>query len=39
MKKFKNFTPNLRFTYESSEIIISFFDLIITIPERKFKTT
>ena len=39
MEKFNNFTPNLRFTYASSEKSISFFDLIITVSERKLKTT
>ena len=43
LKKFKeefnNFIPNLRFMYESSEKNISFLDLIITISERKLKTT
>ena len=39
MEKFNNFTPNLRFTYESSEKTISFLDLIITVSERKLKTT
>ena len=39
MKKFNNFTPNLRFKYESSEKSISFLDLIITVSERKLKTT
>ena len=39
MEKFNNFTPNLRFTYESSEKSISFPDLIITVSERKLKTT
>ena len=38
-EKFNNFTLNLRFTYESSEKSISFLDLIITVPERKLKTT
>ena len=35
MEKFNNFTPTLRFTYES----ISFLDLIITVSERKLKNT
>ena len=39
MEKFNNFTPNLRFMYESSEKSISFLDLIITTSERKLKTT
>ena len=39
MKKFNNFTPNLRFTYECSEKGISFLDLIITVSEQKLKTT
>ena len=39
MEKFNNFTPNLRFTYESSEKSISFLDLIITVSEQKLKTT
>ena len=39
MEKFNNFTPNHRFTYESSEKSISFPDLIITVSERKLKTT
>ena len=34
MEKFNNFTPNLRFTYESSEKIISFLDLIMTVSEQ-----
>ena len=34
-----NFTPNLRFTYDSSEKSMSFLDLIITVSERKLKTT
>ena len=38
MEKFNNFTPNLRFTYESSEKSISFFDLIIIVSEQKLKT-
>ena len=38
IEKFNNFTPNLRFTYESSEKSISFFDLIITVSEQKLKT-
>ena len=37
--KFNNFTPNLRFAYESSEKSISFLDLIITVSEQKMKTT
>ena len=39
MEKFNNFTPNLRFTYKSSEKNISFPDLIITASQRKLKTT
>ena len=39
MEKLNNFTPNLRFTYESSEKSTSFLDLIITISEQKLKTT
>ena len=39
MEKFNNFTPNLRFTYESSKKSISFLDLIITLSEQKLKTT
>ena len=39
MEKFNNFTPNLRFTYESSEKSISFLDLIITVSGQKLKTT
>ena len=39
MEKFNNFTPNLRFTYESCEKSISFLDLIITVSEQKLKTT
>ena len=39
MEKLNNFTLNLRFTYESSEKSISFLDLIITLSERKLKTT
>ena len=38
LKKFNNFTPNLRFTYESSEKGILFLDLIITESEQKLKT-
>ena len=38
MKRFNNFTPNLRFTYESSEKSILFLDLIITVSEQKLKT-
>ena len=38
MEKFNNCTPNLRFTYESSEKSISFLDLIITVLEQKLKT-
>ena len=38
MEKFNNFTPNLRFIYESSEKSISFLDLIITVSEQKLKT-
>ena len=34
MEKFNNFIPNMRFTYESSEKGISFFDLIITVSEQ-----
>ena len=39
MEKFNNFTPNLRFTYESSEKSISFLNLIITVSEQNLKTT
>ena len=39
MEKLSNFTPNLRFTYESSEKSISFPDLMITASEQKLKTT
>ena len=39
MEKVNNFTPNLRFTYESSEKSISFLDLVITVSEQKLKTT
>ena len=39
MEKFNNFTPNLRFTFESSEKSISFLDLIITVSDRELKTT
>ena len=39
MEKFNNFTPNIRFTYESSEQSISLLDPIITVSERKLKTT
>ena len=39
MEKFNNFTPKLRFTYESSEKSVSFLDLIITVSEGKLKTT
>ena len=39
MEKFNNFTPNLRFTYESNEKSTSFLDLIITVSEQKLKTT
>ena len=39
MEKFNNFTPNLRFTYESSEKGISFLDFIITASKQKLKTT
>ena len=39
MEKFNNFTPHLKFTYESSEKNISFLDLIITVSEQKLKTT
>ena len=39
MEKFNNFTPNLKFTYESSEKSVSILDLIITVSERKLKTT
>ena len=39
MEKFNNFTPNLRFRYESIEKSVSFFDLIITESEQKLKTT
>ena len=39
MEKFNDFTPNLRFTYESSEKRISFLDLIMTVSEQKLKTT
>ena len=39
MEKFNNFTPHLKFTYDSSEKSISFLDLIITVSERKLKTT
>ena len=39
MEKFNNFTPNLRFAYESSEKSVSFLDLIITVSEQKLKTT
>ena len=38
-EKFNNFTPNLRFTCESSEKSISFLDVIITASEEKLKTT
>ena len=39
IEKFNNFTPNLRFTYESSEKIISFVDLTIAVLDRKLETT
>ena len=39
MENINDFTPNLRFTYESSEKSISFLELIITISEQKLKTT
>ena len=39
MEKFNNFTPSLRFIYESSKKGISFLDLIITVSEQKLKTT
>ena len=39
VEKLNNFTPNLRFTYETSEKNISFLDLIITVSEQKLKTT
>ena len=39
MEKFSNFTPNVSLTYEPSEKSISFFNLIITVSERKLKTT
>ena len=39
MEKINNFTPNLRFTYESSEKSISFLDLMINVSEQKLKTT
>ena len=40
LKKFtEKFTPNLRFTCESSEKSISFLDVIITASEEKLKTT
>ena len=39
MEKFNNFTPNLRFTYESNKKSISFLDFIITLSEQKLKTT
>ena len=39
MEKFNNFTPNLRFTYESSEKSISLLDIIIIVSEQKLKTT
>ena len=38
MEKFNDFTPNMRFTYESTEKSISFFDLIVTVSEQKLKT-
>ena len=38
IKKFNNFNPNLRFTYESSEKSFSFLDLIITVSKQKLKT-
>ena len=38
MEKFNNFTPNLRFRYESNEKRVSFLDLIITVSEQKLKT-
>ena len=34
MEEFNNFTPNLGFTYDSSEKSISFLDLIITASEQ-----
>ena len=37
-EKFNNFTPNLRFTYGSSEKSILYLDLIITVSEQKLKT-
>ena len=37
MEKFNNFTPNPRFTYESSEKGISFLDHIITVSEQELK--
>ena len=39
MEKFNNFTFNLRFMYKSREKSISLLDLIITVSERKLKTT
>ena len=39
MEEFNNFTPNLRFTYKSSEKSTSFLDLIIAVLEQKLKTT
>ena len=39
MGKFNNFTPNLRFTYESSEKSTSLLDLIMTASEQKLKAT
>ena len=39
MEKFNNFTPYLRFTYESREKSISFLDHIIIVSEQKLKTT
>ena len=39
MEKLDNFTPNLWFTYESSEKSVSFLDLTITVSEQKLKTT
>ena len=38
MDKFNNFTPNLRFTYESNEKSISFLELVITVSEKELKT-
>ena len=39
MGKFNNLAPNITLTYKSNEKRISFLDLIITLSERKLKTT